>query len=139
MLPGDTVRVILSKGPEPVEEPEPDEEEPPEEDADVGTEERRVRITPEIPSDLAGTAFDIRIVVTDVQSNGEERVVVDEQITETKEFIIHLLVSEEQDGIVQTFVNGELNEDLSEGGRLVYSTCTIDKEENEAIVEQFLR
>ncbi|KMK77158.1 16S rRNA (cytosine(967)-C(5))-methyltransferase RsmB [Alkalihalobacillus pseudalcaliphilus] len=28
---------------------------------------------------------------------------------------------------------------LKKGGRLVYSTCTIDKEENEAIVEQFLQ
>ncbi|KGA97741.1 serine/threonine protein kinase [Alkalihalobacillus alcalophilus ATCC 27647 = CGMCC 1.3604] len=118
LLPGDTVRVVISKGPEAVEEPDPDEEEP-DEEQDEPTQRFRINIKPEIPEELEGTAFDIRIVVRDASSNGEERVEVEEQITSTGEYVIDIYASQSYDAIIETYVNGELDEEMS--GTYVFS------------------
>ncbi len=105
LKPGDEVTIVISEGPEPEREPEtpvPPAEEPTRL-FDVGQE-----VHVEEEDREAGRSYDIRIVYRDADTNGEERVFVEETIEETKRYSIPLRVSPSQDGSYEVYVNGQL-------------------------------
>ncbi|KYG35336.1 Stk1 family PASTA domain-containing Ser/Thr kinase [Alkalihalobacillus trypoxylicola] len=111
LYPGETVRVTISLGPEPIIE-EPVEDEPPSQGEEEELQTYPLRLQYNIPDDYEGEV-EIRIVYRDVSTNGQEEVLIEEKITSSKEYRLELLVSEEQPGSFETYVNGELDENLS--------------------------
>lgn len=102
---GDEVSIVMSKGPEPQPEPQapPEPEEEPTRLYEVNQE-----IVVEKADREAGKTYDIRIVYRDADTNGEERVFVEETINETKKYPVPLRVSPSQSGSFVVYVNGEL-------------------------------
>ncbi|GIN11278.1 serine/threonine-protein kinase PrkC [Shouchella clausii] len=127
---GDNVSVVLSRGPEPLQEqpgsppeevPEqptdeaedPVEETPTQGEDDEGESTMVYRVTQTIvvseEQQAEGQSFDIRIVGKDADSQGDERVLVEETITETTDFEIDLRVSPSYTGSYDVYINDEFN------------------------------
>ncbi|TWI55113.1 Stk1 family PASTA domain-containing Ser/Thr kinase [Halalkalibacter nanhaiisediminis] len=108
---GDEVNIIISNGPEPQREPErpaPAPAPPPPEEEPTRLYEVNQQIVVEEEDRAAGRTYDVRIVYRDANTNGEDRVIVEETINETKEYTVPLRVSPSQGGSFEVYVNGEL-------------------------------
>jgi eukaryotic-like serine/threonine-protein kinase len=124
------VSVVLSRGPEPLQEqpgsppaevPEqptdeaedPVEETPTQGEDDEGEPTMVYRVTQTIvvseEQQAEGQSFDIRIVGKDADSQGDERVLVEETISETTDFEIDLRVSPSYTGSYDVYINDEFN------------------------------
>ncbi|MBM7837596.1 serine/threonine-protein kinase [Alkalihalobacillus xiaoxiensis] len=130
---GDTVSVVISRGPEPSDEPEPPPEAP---EQPAGDAEEPIEADPvEIPSEedepssiyrisqsivvseeqqAEGNSFEVEIRARDANSQGDERIVVDEMISETRDFTFELRVSPSYSGSYEIYINGELNQESNE-------------------------
>ncbi|GAF12825.1 LOW QUALITY PROTEIN: serine/threonine protein kinase PrkC, regulator of stationary phase [Bacillus sp. JCM 19045] len=130
---GDTVSVVISRGPEPSDEPEPPPEAP---EQPAGDAEEPIEADPvEIPSEedepssiyrisqsivvseeqqAEGNSFEVEIRARDANSQGDERIVVDETISATRDFTFELRVSPSYSGSYDIYINGELNQESNE-------------------------
>lgn len=137
---GDSVSVVLSRGPEPSAEPDPPPEEDPEEpeapEQPEGDAEDPVEADPvEVPSEedepssiyrisqsivvseaqqAEGNSFEVEIRARDATSQGDERIVIDETISETNEFTFELRVSPSYTGSYDIYIDGELSKESDE-------------------------
>ncbi|WDF03819.1 MULTISPECIES: Stk1 family PASTA domain-containing Ser/Thr kinase [Shouchella] len=127
MEQGDRVEIVLSRGPEPSEpdetpevpqQPEGEVEDPvaadPVEDPTEEEEPSSVyRITQTVvvseEHQSEERSFAVRIVATDANSQGDERVVVEETITTSTDFTIDLRVSPSYPGSYEVFIDDEFN------------------------------
>ncbi|MFS0787078.1 Stk1 family PASTA domain-containing Ser/Thr kinase [Shouchella sp. 1P09AA] len=127
MNQGDRVEIVLSRGPEPSEpdesadvpqQPEGEVEDPVDADPveDPVDEEEpssvyRVTQTVVVSEEHQAQerSFDVRIVATDANSQGDERVVIEETISEPTEFTIDLRVSPSYPGSYEVYIDGEFN------------------------------
>lgn len=100
---GDLVTVVLSRGQKPKKQPPPQQQQIPTRLYEVNQE---IFVSEE--DEREGKTFAIRIVYRDFDTNGEDRVFVEETISATKVYTIPLRVSPSQPGSFEVYVNGEL-------------------------------
>ncbi len=110
---GESVSIILSKGPEPTPDPKPQEPAPPPPTTEPEKEPTRLidvnqTVSVSEEDQEAGKTFDIRIVYRDAETNGQDKVFVEENIAQTKEYKIPLRVSPSHEGSFEVYVNGEI-------------------------------
>lgn len=125
--------MVISRGPEPSDEPEPPPEAP---EQPAGDAEEPIEADPvEIPSEedepssiyrisqsivvseeqqAEGNSFEVEIRARDANSQGDERIVVDETISATRDFTFELRVSPSYSGSYDIYINGELNQESNE-------------------------
>ncbi|MDQ0206405.1 Stk1 family PASTA domain-containing Ser/Thr kinase [Alkalicoccobacillus murimartini] len=111
---GSDVEIVISRGPE-EDETDPDPvEDPVDEDPPVDDEEpsRIIEVSQAIEVSQeeqdAGEVFDIRIVFRDVTTDGEDEVFIEEEVTESKTYVVPLRVSTSQSGSFDLYINDEL-------------------------------
>ncbi|GAE24201.1 serine/threonine protein kinase PrkC [Halalkalibacter wakoensis JCM 9140] len=100
---GDLVRVTISQGAEP--EPEPEEER-------VSSYEVTQEIEVSEADRDAGKTFDIRILIRDHSTGGQEVVFTEETISDSVQYTIPIEATRSQSGFVKIFINGNLEKEL---------------------------
>jgi serine/threonine-protein kinase len=104
---GDVVRLTVSKGPKPeperVEEPDPETEEEPTHQWEVTQE---ISMFEQERED--GKRVNVRIVYRDATTGGQDAVFVDEELSETKVYVVPLTVTPSQSGSFDLYINDEL-------------------------------